>query len=100
MMILGKSLEDEKQNLKNVLKRNLEEEKKVGLINKIKVMNTSIERLEQIEKEREQTMLDPNYQKWVSELNVSQSYYDKTAMLNAIDIIRQYDYSNYKYKIV
>ena len=63
-------------------------------------MNCTIERLEQIEQEREQTMLNPNYQKWIQELNISQSYVDKTAMLNAIDMTKQYDYSKYRYKIV
>lgn len=62
-------------------------------------MNCTIERLEQIEQEREQTMLNPNYQKWIQELNVSQSHVDKTAILNAMDIIKQYDYSKYRYKI-
>lgn len=63
-------------------------------------MNCTIERLEKIEQEREQTMLNPNYQKWIQELNISQSYVDKTAMLNAIDMTKQYDYSKYQYKIV
>jgi hypothetical protein len=62
--------------------------------------NCTLERLEQIEQEREQTMLNPNYQKWIKELNVSQSYVDRTAMFNAIDIIKQYDYSKYTYKVV
>ena len=62
--------------------------------------NCTVERLEQIEQEREQTMLNSNYQKWVKELHVSQSYVDRTAMFNAIDIIKQYDYSKYTYKVV
>ena len=62
--------------------------------------NVSIERLEEIEQEREQTMLDIDYQKWVKELNVSQSYYDKTALFNAMLINQQYDYRGYTYKIV
>lgn len=62
--------------------------------------NISIERLEEIEQEREQTMLDIDYQKWVKELNVSQSYYDKTALFNAMLINQQYDYRGYTYKIV
>ena len=63
-------------------------------------MNCTIERLEQIEQEREQTMLNPDYQKWVQDMNISQSYVDRTAMLNAMDIVKQYDYSKYTYKIV
>jgi hypothetical protein len=62
-------------------------------------MNCTIERLEQIEQEREQTMSNPNYQKWIQELNISRSYSDPSAYLQAKDIVRQYDYSNYRYKI-
>jgi hypothetical protein len=62
--------------------------------------NVSMERFEQIEKEREQTMLDPNYQNWVKELNVSRSYADPTPILNARDMMGEYNYSTYKFKLV
>ena len=60
-------------------------------------MNVSIERLEQIEQERQEVIGDPAYQQWMRELNVSQSYEDKTLTLNAREMLRQYNYSNYKF---
>jgi hypothetical protein len=60
-------------------------------------MNITVERLEQIEKERNKTMGDKNFQIWMKELNVSQSYQDRSSIINAIDIIKQYDYSEYKF---
>ena len=60
-------------------------------------MNVSIERLEQIEQERQEVVGDPAYQQWMRELNVSQSYEDKTLTLNAREMLRQYNYSNYKF---
>jgi len=62
--------------------------------------NVSAERFEQIEKEREQIMSDPNYQNWVKELNVSRSYVDPTPILNARDMMEEYKYSTYKFKLV
>ena len=62
--------------------------------------NVSIERLEEIEEERQQTLGDSNFQLWMKELNVSQSYIELTSLLRAKDIVRQYDYSNYRYKVV
>ena len=61
--------------------------------------NVSIERLEEIELERQQTLGDSNFQTWVKELNVSQSYVEPTSLLRAKDIITQYDYSKYRYKV-
>jgi len=61
--------------------------------------NVSIERLEEIEEERQQTLGDSNFQLWMKELNVSQSYIELTSLLRAKDIVRQYDYSNYQYKV-
>jgi len=61
--------------------------------------NVSIERLEEIEEERQQTLGDSNFQLWMKELNVSQSYIELTSLIRAKDIIRQYDYSNYQYKV-
>jgi hypothetical protein len=60
-------------------------------------MNVSIERLEQIEQERQEVIGDPAYQQWMRELNVSQSYEDKSLKLNAREMLRQYNYSNYKF---
>ena len=61
--------------------------------------NVSIERLEEIEEERQQTLGDINFQLWMKELNVSQSYVELTSLLRAKDIVGQYDYSNYRYKV-
>jgi hypothetical protein len=61
--------------------------------------NVSIERLEEIEIERQQTLGDSNFQTWMKELNVSQSYVEPTSLLRAKDIVEQYDYSKYRYKV-
>lgn len=60
-------------------------------------MNITVERLEQIEKERNKTVGDKNFQLWMKEFNVSQSYQDKSSIINAMDLLKQYDYSNYKF---
>ena len=60
-------------------------------------MNITVERLEQIEKERNKTMGDKNFQIWMKELNVSQSYQDRSSIINAMDLLKQYDYSTYKF---
>ena len=59
--------------------------------------NISIERLEQIEKERLETMASKKFQQWMKQLNVSQSYSEPTSKLNAREINQQYDYKNYKF---
>lgn len=61
--------------------------------------NVSIERLEEIELERQQILGDSNFQTWMKELNVSQSYVEPTSLLRAKDIIEQYNYSKYRYKV-
>jgi hypothetical protein len=58
--------------------------------------NITIERLEQIEQERFQTMADKKFQQWMKQLNVSQSYSEPTGRLNARDMNNQYDYKNFK----
>ena len=59
-------------------------------------MNVSIERLEQIEQERQEVIGDPAYQQWMRELNVSQSYSEPTGIFNARDMNNQYDFKNFK----
>ena len=59
-------------------------------------MMTTIEKMEQLELERNQTMSDPKFQQWMSELNVSQSYEDPTLKLNARDVQSQYDVKKYQ----
>jgi hypothetical protein len=63
------------------------------------MINTTIERLEQIEQEREQTMMDKQFQQWMKKLNVSRLYTDKTGVLRANELMDQYDLSKYKYVI-
>jgi len=58
--------------------------------------NITIERLEQIEKERLETMANKKFQQWMKQLNVSQSYSEPTGKLNARDMMQSYDYKNYK----
>jgi hypothetical protein len=53
-----------------------------------------VQLFEKLENEREQTMLDPNYQKWMSELNVSRSYVEPSGYIRAKELNSQYDYSN------
>ena len=59
-------------------------------------MINEIEKLELIEMERNETMSNPLFQQWMSELNVSQSYEDPTYKLNARDVQSQYSSKGYK----
>jgi len=59
----------------------------------------SIERLEQIEREREEVASNPAYQAWMKELNVSRSYSDPSAKLNGAELTSQYNYSNFTYNL-
>jgi hypothetical protein len=51
----------------------------------------TVERLEQIEREREETMADQAYQRWVQELRVASMYIDRQAVLNARDAMQEWD---------
>ena len=59
---------------------------------------TDVQAYEQLETERTQTMLDPKYQNWVKELNISQSYVSPDGFIRAKELNDQYDYSNLKPK--
>ncbi len=59
-------------------------------------MNIEVEQMELVEIERNETMSDPKFQQWMSELNVSQSYEDPTFKLNARDVQSQYDVKRYQ----
>jgi Tfp pilus assembly pilus retraction ATPase PilT len=61
------------------------------------MVNTTIERLVEIENEREQTMMDKQFQQWMKKLNVSRLYTDKTGVIKANELMNQYDLSKYKY---
>ena len=53
----------------------------------------------EIEKEREQTQSDPKFQKWMKQLNVSRMHVDTSGLLQAKDIMSQYDYSKHTYNV-
>ena len=55
-------------------------------------MINEIEKLELIEMERNETMSNPLFQQWMSELHVSQSYEDPTSKINARELQSQYGY--------
>lgn len=63
------------------------------------MINTTIERLTEIEQEREQTIMDKQFQQWIKKLNVSRLYTDKTGVFKANELMNQYDLSKYKYII-
>jgi hypothetical protein len=48
---------------------------------------------EELERKREETMLDPKYQQWVQELHISQSYVEPSGFIRVKEINSQYDYS-------
>jgi len=53
-----------------------------------------LEKYEVLERERNNTIADPLYQQWMSELNVSQSYEDRGGIIRANELNRQYEYSS------
>ncbi len=63
------------------------------------MINITIERLTEIEQEREQTMMDKQFQQWMKKLNVSRLYTDKTGIIKANELMDQYDLSKYKYVV-
>jgi len=53
--------------------------------------NISVERLEQIELERQQTMADQAYQRWMKELQVGSRWIDRRLALNAQHAMQEWD---------
>lgn len=53
-----------------------------------------IQAYEALEKRRAEIALDPQYQQWVKELRVSQSYVEPSSYIRARELNNQYDYSN------
>ncbi len=53
-----------------------------------------VQAYEALETERTITQLDPQYQSWVAELKVSQSYVETEGTIRAAHLNSQYDYSN------
>jgi phosphoribulokinase len=56
-------------------------------------MNTTIERLIEIDSEREATMSDTDFQKWMKELNISASCVNRDSIFRATEMMKDYDYS-------
>lgn len=52
-----------------------------------------LEKYEQLELERNNTIADPLYQQWMSELGVSSSYSDREGIIRANELNAQYEYS-------
>lgn len=46
---------------------------------------------QELEKQRNETMANPEFQAWMRELNVSQSFEDRTAKIQAYDLQMQYN---------
>jgi len=57
--------------------------------------NITVERLEQIERERQETHSDPLYREWLQQLNVSSSYVDRTLLYNAQHAMQDWDSSRF-----
>ena len=52
-----------------------------------------LEKYEVLERERNNTIADPLYQQWMSELGVSSSYSDREGIIRANELNAQYEYS-------
>jgi hypothetical protein len=50
---------------------------------------------QELEKQRNETMANPEFQAWMRELNVSQSFEDRTAKIQAYDLQMQYNTKMY-----
>ena len=53
----------------------------------------NVQAYEALEERRTATMLDPKYQQWVAELNISQSYVDPEGTIKAKYLNDQYSFS-------
>ena len=52
-----------------------------------------VQAYEELQRKREETMLDHKYQQWVQELHISQSYVEPSGFIKAKELNSQYDYS-------
>ena len=55
-------------------------------------MTITTDRLIEIENERQKTMSDPNFQKWMKKMKVSSTYRDRDPIHKAQDMNREYDF--------
>jgi hypothetical protein len=58
-------------------------------------MIPNIEKEMQLIRLREETMANPKFQEWMQDLNISQSYEDRSSKINAYDLQMQYDVKAY-----
>jgi hypothetical protein len=58
--------------------------------------NITIERLEQIEQERNQTIADVAYQRWMQDLKVGSRYIDNGYRLHSKDIMQEWDITRFR----
>lgn len=58
--------------------------------------NITVERLEQIQQERDQTMADVAYQRWMQELKVASLYVDRQLIHNAQYAMQEWDSSRFR----
>jgi hypothetical protein len=56
----------------------------------------TVDRLEQIERDRDQTMADIAYQRWMKDLNVGNRYVDNTYRLQAQAIMSEWDIARFR----
>lgn len=69
------------------------------VLSKIKtasMYSITIERLEQIDKERNETYADTAYQRWMQDLKVGSMYVDRQSMRNAVDLMQEWDTSRFR----
>lgn len=52
-----------------------------------------VSKMEQLQKEREETMVSDGFIQWMGELNVSRSYVEPSGFLRAKELNNQYDFS-------
>ena len=69
--------------------------KSAKMHNTVVYKDISIERLQQIEEERQQTYADQAYQRWMQQLNVGRLYVDRTLIHNAQSAMREWDSSRF-----
>jgi hypothetical protein len=60
--------------------------------------NITVERLQQIQEDRDRTMTDIAYQRWMKELNVGSMYVDRQPILNARQAMDEWDVARFNIK--
>ena len=58
--------------------------------------NITVERLQEIEHQRNQTMADVAYQRWMQELHVASRYIDRTPIHNANLAMQEWDMTRFR----